>query len=108
MIRSFAFFLFFNTFICLSQKHLGNIYGGFPDGLDNLSLSSPVDHSYMVTFPAACCREGYRDMVVFIHNRVKDVGSDGTVRVDVLWNEPTSGVLFMRAETESVRINLRE
>ena len=47
-------------------------------------------------------------MVVFIHNRVKDVGSDGTVRVDVLWNEPISGALLMRAETESVRINLRE
>ena len=24
-------------------------------------------------------------MVVFIHTRVKDVGSDGTVRVDVSW-----------------------
>lgn len=30
-------------------------------------------------------------MVVFIHTRVKDVGSDRAVRVDVLWNEPISG-----------------
>ena len=54
---------------------------------------SPLEHYYMVTFPAACCGERYREMVVFTHTRVKDVGSDGTVRVDVLWNEPKSGGL---------------
>jgi hypothetical protein len=67
-----------------------------------------ANHHYMVTFPAACCREGYRDMVVFIHTRVKDVGSDRTVRVDVLWNEPKSGAFHVRAEAEIIRVNLRE
>lgn len=69
---------------------------------------APANHHYMVTFPAACCRERYRDMVVFIHTRVKDVGSDRAVRVDVLWNEPKSGAFRVRADTETVRINLRE
>lgn len=68
--------LFFHTFIFFPLKHLGNIYGGSLEESGYAPVCAPEDHPYMVTFPAACCGEGYRDMVVFIHTRVKDVGSD--------------------------------